>query len=118
MLRQVLALVLKELLAVLRDARSRTVLIGPPLIQLMVFGYAATFDLNHVPIAIYDEDLSQASRDLAARFSGSPTFTVVAVLESGQPINSLIDSRQVQMVLVIDRRFTRNLLTHQPARFS
>ena len=86
MLGQVLALVLKELLAVLRDARSRTVLVGPPLIQLMVFGYAATFDLNHVPIAIYDEDLSQASRDLAARFSGSPTFTVVAVLKSGQPI--------------------------------
>ena len=115
MLRQVLALILKELLAVLRDARSRTVLVGPPLIQLMVFGYAATFDLNHVPIAVYDQDRSQASRDLTARFSGSPTFNVVATLDSGQPIDSLIDSRQVQMVLVIDRRFTRNLLTHQPA---
>ena len=90
-------------------------LIGPPLIQLMVFGYAATFDLNHVPIAIYDQDRSQASRDLVARFSGSPTFTVVATLDSGQPIDALIDSRQVQMVLVIDRRFTRDLLTHQPA---
>ena len=115
MLRQVLALILKELLAVLRDARSRTVLVGPPLIQLMVFGYAATFDLNHVPIAVYDQDRSQPSRDLTARFSGSPTFNVVATLDSGQPIDSLIDSRQVQMVLVIDRRFTRNLLTRQPA---
>jgi ABC-2 type transport system permease protein len=113
--RQVLALVLKELLAVLRDARSRMVLIGPPLIQLMVFGYAATFDLNHVPIAIYDQDHSQASRDLVARFSGSPTFTVEAMLDSGQPIDALIDSRQVQMVLVIDRRFTRDLFIHQLA---
>ena len=42
--RQVLALVLKELLALLRDARGRMVLVGPPLIQLIVFGYAATFD--------------------------------------------------------------------------
>ena len=115
MWRQVLALILKELLAVLRDTRSRMVLIGPPLIQLMVFGYAATFDLNHVPIAIYDQDRSQASRDLVARFSGSPTFTVVAALDSAQRIDALIDSRQVQMVLVIDRRFTRDLLTHQPA---
>jgi ABC-2 type transport system permease protein len=113
--RQVLALVVKELLAVLRDTRSRMVLIGPPLIQLIVFGYAATFDLNHVPIAIYDQDRSQASRDLVARFSGSPTFSVVAMLNDEQPIDRLIDSRRVQMVLVIDRRFTRYLFTHQPA---
>jgi len=113
--RQVLALVRKELLAVLRDSRSRMVLVGPPLIQLIVFGYAATFDLNHVPIAIYNQDRSQASRDLVARFSGSPTFTVKAMLDSEQRINELIDSRRVQMVLVIDRRFTQDLLTHQPA---
>ena len=114
--RHVLALILKELLEVLRDARSRMLLIGPPLLQLLVFGYAATFDLNHVPIAIYNQDQSQASRDLVARFQGSRTFTVKAVLDSGQRVDSLIDSRQVQMVLVIDRRFTRNLLTRQPAR--
>lgn len=113
--RQVLALVVKELLAILRDAKSRMVLVGPPLIQLIVFGYAATFDLNHVPIAIYDQDHSSTSRDLVARFSGSPTFAVVATLDSGERIDALIDSRQVQMVLVIDRRFTRDLLTHQPA---
>ena len=114
MLRQILALIRKELLAVLRDPRSRMVLIGPPLIQLMVFGYAATFDLNHVPIAVYDQDHSEASRDLIARFAGSPTFTVKDVLNSPERIKTLIDSRQVQMVLVIDRRFTRDLLTHQP----
>jgi len=113
--RQVLALIVKELLAVLRDAKSRMVLVGPPLIQLLVFGYAATFDLNHVPVAIYDQDPSQASRDLVARFLGSPTFRLVAMLRSDRRIDQLIDSRQVQMVLVIDRRFTRDLLTGQPA---
>lgn len=115
MIGQVLALIVKELLAVLRDAKSRMVLIGPPLIQLIVFGYAATFDLNRVPMAIYDEDPSQASRDLVAHFAGSPTFRVVAMLRSAHRINELIDQRQVQLVLVIDRRFTRNLLTGQPA---
>ncbi|MDE2184830.1 MAG: ABC transporter permease [Alphaproteobacteria bacterium] len=115
MWRQVIALIVKELLAVLRDPKSRMVLIGPPLIQLIVFGYAATYDLNHVPVAIYDQDRSATSRDLVARFTGSPTFSLVDTLHSDQRINDLIDSRQVQMVLVIDRRFTRDLLTNNPA---
>jgi len=115
MWRQVLALIIKELLAVLRSPKSRTVLIGPPLIQLIVFGYAATFDLNHVPMAVYNQDNSIASRDLVARFAGSPTFHVADTLRSSQAINGLIDSRKVQMVLVIDRRFTRNLLSNTPA---
>jgi ABC-2 type transport system permease protein len=115
MWRQVLALVIKELLAVLKDAKSRVVLIGPPLIQLMVFGYAATFDVNHVPIAVYDADKSAASRDLVAHFVGSPSFREVAELHSERQIKPLIDARQVAVVLVIDRRFARDLLLHQPA---
>ncbi len=115
MWRPVFALIRKELLAVLRDTRSRMVLIGPPLIQLLVFGYAATFDLNHVPIAIYNQDHSQASRALVARFAGSPTFTVRDVLGSARRADGLLDSRQVQMLLVIDPRFTRDLLAGRPA---
>ncbi len=115
MARRVLALILKELLAVLRDAKSRMVLIGPPLIQLVVFSYAATFDLNHVPLAIYDQDPSQASRALIARFQGAPAFRLVAVLRSGERIDRLVDAGTVAMVLVIDRRFTRDLLARRPA---
>ena len=51
---RVSALVIKELLAVLKDVKSRMVLIGPPIIQLVVFGYAATYDLNHAPFALYN----------------------------------------------------------------
>ena len=115
MWRRVLALIFKELLAVLKDAKSRVVLIGPPLIQLVVFGYAATFDLNNVPFAVYNQDESVASRNLVARFAGSPTFTEVASLNSERRIAGLIDSGRVAMVLDIDPRFTRDLLTHEPA---
>lgn len=69
---RIVALVRKELLALLRDRASRAVLIGPPLIQLMVFGYAATFDLKDVPFAVYNEDHGTASRELLAAFDGSP----------------------------------------------
>jgi ABC-2 type transport system permease protein len=115
MLRRVLALIVKELLAVLKDAKSRVILIGPPLIQLLVFGYAATFDLNDVPFAVLDEDRSAASRDLVAQFSGSPVFHQVATLESGRRIPELINSRAAALVLVIDYRFTRDLVLHRPA---
>ncbi|HFE48085.1 MAG TPA: antibiotic ABC transporter permease, partial [Chromatiaceae bacterium] len=67
----ILAIALKELLALLRDPRSRIVLIGPPIAQLLVFGYAATFDLNHVPVAIFNEDGGGAGRELIARIAGS-----------------------------------------------
>jgi hypothetical protein len=49
-------LVRKELLAILKDPRSRIALIGPPILQCLIFGYAATYDLNHVPYAALDQD--------------------------------------------------------------
>jgi len=115
MWRRVLALVVKELLTVLRDPKGRIALIMPPLIQLLVFGYAATYDLDRVPTAIYNLDASAPSRDLVARFLGSPTFHLVASLKSAERIDELVDSRQAALVLTIDRRFTRDLLTGQPA---
>ncbi len=110
MWRRVFALVIKELLAVLKDTKSRMVLIGPPIIQLVVFGYAATYDLNHVPFAVYSEDPSQPSRELVMRFEGAPAFEEVARVHSDAEVSSLINSRKALMVLHIDRRFSRDLL--------
>ncbi len=112
---QIFALIVKELLAILKDPKSRMVLIGPPLIELLVFGYAATFDLDHAPIAIYNQDHSAASRDLVARFAGSPSFKVVATLDGPRQIEQLIDTRQALLVVVIDPRFTRDLALQRPA---
>jgi ABC-2 type transport system permease protein len=114
MLHRVFALVIKELLAVLKDAKSRMVLIGPPIIQLVVFGYAATYDLNHVPSAVYNEDRSQPSRELVARFEGAPAFQEIARIHSDVEVAPLIDQRKALMVLHIDRRFSRNLLAGSP----
>jgi len=106
---QILALVIKELLAVLRDPRSRFVLIGPPLAQLMVFGFAATFDLNHAPMAIYDEDRGSAARELIARFEGSRNFEVVARIDHDGQIAPLIDERKALLVLHLGPRFSEEI---------
>jgi ABC-2 type transport system permease protein len=116
MRRRVLALILKELLAILKDPRSRIVLIGPPIIQLLVFGYAATFDLTRVPIAIYNEDSSLPARELVAMFAGSPAFDVVAHIHTDSGVPSLINPRTVLMVLHLDRRFSRDVLLGNGSR--
>jgi ABC-2 type transport system permease protein len=116
MWRRIIALMIKELLALLKDKKSRAVLIGPPIIQLVVFGYAATYDLNRVPYAVYNEDTGQASREILARFAGSSTFHLTTYLESDAHIARLINSRDVLMVLRIGPNFTRDLLLRRGGR--
>jgi ABC-2 type transport system permease protein len=109
MFKRILALTTKELLAVLRDKRSRFVLIGPPIIQLMIFGYAATFDLNDIPLAVYNEDGGAASREFISRFEGSPHFHVIATPDHDGQIAPLIDERRALMVLHLGSRFSADL---------
>ena len=78
--RRILALIRKELLAILKDPRSRFTVLGPPIIQTLIFGYAATYDLNQVRYAVYDQDRSEASRQFLADMDGSGTFRRVANL--------------------------------------
>ncbi len=113
---RIIALVIKEFQALLRDKKSRFAIIGPPIIQLFLFGYAATFDLNNIPYAIYNKDSGFASRELVARFEGSPAFQQVAIIKDEKQIKSLIDHQKVLMVLNINQDFTRNLLANRSAQ--
>lgn len=108
--RRVLALVVKEFLAIFKDKKSRVVVVVPPLLQLLVFGYAATYDLKHVPYAIFNEDQGSASRELLSEFEGSPTFRKVSVIDHEEQMAPLIERRQALMVLRIGQRFTSDLL--------
>lgn len=109
------ALAIKELLALLRDKKSRFVVIGPPIIQLLIFSYAASFDLNHVRYAVYNEDPGFASRALLAHVAGSPTFEKVKTIQHSSEVAQLINHQEVLLVLHIGRDFTRNLLQHRSA---
>jgi ABC-2 type transport system permease protein len=115
MLRRILALMIKEFLALLKDKRSRMVVFIPPILQLLVFGYAATFDLNRIPFAVYNEDTGLASRNLVARFAGSPNFRKVAMLTHEEEIAPLVDAKRVLLVLHIGPQFSRDLLGRRSA---
>jgi ABC-2 type transport system permease protein len=115
MWQRILALTVKEFLALLKDKKSRLVVVVPPLIQLLVFGYAATFDLKDVPYAVYNEDTGAASRDLLAGFTGSPNFAEVASLSHEGEIAPLIDRKDALLVIHIGPQFSRDLLSGRTA---
>src|ERR1700736_998200 len=112
---RILALTRKELLAVLKDPRSRMSLLIPPVVQALIFGYAATYDLNHVTYAALDQDHTAASRQLLAGLDGSGVFERVADLQRATDIGSLIDARRALLIVQIDPQFERRLLSGKSA---
>jgi ABC-2 type transport system permease protein len=110
------ALITKEFIAVWSDKKSRFIIIVPPIVQLLVFGYAATFDVDHVTTAIYNQDGGLASRELVARFEGSPTFDVVARLDHEAEIAEVVDPKIASLVVHVGQTFSRDLIAHRPAK--
>lgn len=108
-LRRLIALIIKELLTVLKDPKSRFVVIGPPLIQFIVFGYAATFDLKDVRYALLDESRTVESRELVAALDGSKTFERVKTFFSTTQIDAVIENQKARLVVHIGPQFSKDL---------
>ncbi len=99
----------KELLQVLRDPRMRAMLFMPPLIQLLVFGYAANLDVNTARIAWMDQDHSTASRELLSEFQGSGRFLIIAEPDSEAQMQRLLDRATVDGVVRVMPGFARDV---------
>ena len=112
---RILALTKKELLAVLKDKVARMSLLVPPVLQALVFGYVATYDLNHVPYAVWDRDDSGASRALLAKFDGASAFERVGNLHAADELRGYIDAQRALLVIQIDQNFERQLVAGQQA---
>jgi ABC-2 type transport system permease protein len=112
---RILALVRKEFLAVLKDPRSRFIIFVPPILQCLIFGYAASFDLNSIPYAVLDQDHSAASHAFLARLDGSGIFRRQADLRRAEEISTWIDSRRALLVIQIGQDFERCLLAGKTA---
>ena len=102
-------MLIKEFIQVFRDKRTRFLLFGPPIIQMLIFGYAATLEIKHVPTAVLDYDNTQVSRDLISRFAASQYFDVRLLQTDRRDIKLLIDRGDVTLALQINDGFTRDL---------
>ncbi|MGO4391384.1 ABC transporter permease [Variovorax sp. M-6] len=107
--RRVAHLCRKELLAILKDPSSRVILIVPALMQSLLFGYAATYDLSRVDYALLDQSHSGASTALIARLDGTGVFRRAATLTSPEQITPIVNAQDALVVIQIGPQFAQQL---------
>lgn len=110
-MRKTLAVGRKEFRQIARDRRSLMVLLFVPAFFLLLYGYALSFDVQNIQLAVHDTDRTQASRDVVNAFVESGYFELAADVSSSREYEALIDRGEVRAVLVIPAGFQRDLLT-------
>jgi len=118
-LRQALArigqMLRKEFIQTLRDPHTRWLLFGPPIIQMLVFGYAATLEVKHVSLAVLDLDNTQESRELISHFSASRYFYIEKQASQRDELREGVDRGDFLATIEIDSGFARRLRSGQGA---
>lgn len=109
------ALVIKEILAVWRDKKSRFVLIVPPLIQLLILSHAATLDVSNISIGIHNQDEGWFSHELVQRIKGAPYFKHVYEFRNAKEVHHAVDTQKVLVSLQFQQNFSRRVEEGQPA---
>lgn len=103
------SMIRKEFIQALRDPRMRTLLFLPPLIQLLVFGYAVNLDVDTATIAWMDQDRTPQSRELRAAFEDSGHFTIGALPDDDRAMQFALDRGQVDGVIRVLPGFGRDI---------
>jgi ABC-2 type transport system permease protein len=106
----------KEFIQVLQDRRTRGVIFGTPLIQLIVFGYAVTTDVRNVTLGVQDRDMTVMSREVVDRFVRSGYFTLQNHIQDDGEVRRLLDSGDVQAVLTIPEGFQGDIHSGRTAK--
>ncbi len=115
MLARIAPIVVKEFIELKRDKWARFRLVVPTLVQMLLFGYAATYEVYHVSTAVLDLDHSQESRDLISHFTFSNRFNIVKVAQTQQEITKAIDNSEAAVALVVHAGFAELLRKGQNA---
>ncbi|NLF02107.1 MAG: ABC transporter permease [Anaerolineales bacterium] len=103
------ALFIKEALSVLRDPRSRMVVFVPPVLQLLVFAFAATLEVRNVDIAVYSQDSGRWSHELIQRLDNTDFITRLHRIDNRQELRTLIDRGEVIATVSIPADFSRKI---------
>lgn len=98
-------MLIKEFIQIFRDPKMKGIIFVMPILQVLIFGYAVTLDVNNIATGIYDLDNSIVSRELIARFENSGYFEITERIEDPQQVRDLIDRRGVSAVIQINKGF-------------
>ena len=114
--KRLLAISWKEVIQLRRDTRSLLLAFLLPVILLILFGYAITWDVENIPTAVVDQDRSAKSRELLDAFRSSGYFSLKIRLERTSEIAPVLDRGLAQIVLVVPPDFEEDLGTGRPAK--
>lgn len=106
---RICAVARKEFIHILRDPRSLGMGIAIPMLLLVLFGYALTLDVDNVPMVVWDQDGSPASRELISPFQGSRYFSLRGRVRNYRKLERTIDSGQVLIGHIISTDFAARL---------
>lgn len=99
----------KELLHIRRDPRSLILIILLPIMLLLIYGNALTFDIKHIPLAVCNWDPGSSSRDLIRDFQGSPYFNLRYPVSGYKELDPLITDRSARLALVLPEDFSATI---------
>lgn len=114
-LRRATAVARKEFLHIFRDPRSLAMAIAIPMLLLVLFGYALTLDVDNVPMVVWDQSESLASREFIAGFGGSRYFSVREHVRNYREVERAIDSGRALAALVVPVDFAGRIESGRPA---
>ncbi|MEZ5654652.1 MAG: ABC transporter permease [Sphingobium sp.] len=109
------ASIIKEIWALIRDGRFRIMLVLPPLMQLLLFSYAATLEVKNVDIAVLDLSHGVHSAEILSQISGSPNFRHIIPVHSREELHRKIDRQAVLAAIIFSPDFDARLGRGQPA---
>jgi ABC-2 type transport system permease protein len=108
-MKRFLGFVKKEFYHILRDRRSIFILFGMPIIQIMLFGFAITNEINNVNIAILDKSNDSETKQLIAKIDASHYFNIEQKLQSDNEIETVFKKGKIKLVLVFEKDFGQKL---------
>jgi ABC-2 type transport system permease protein len=104
-----MAVARKEFRQIVRDRRTLAILLFVPAFFLLLFGYALSWDIKDVRLAVDDRDRTADSRALVSAFTASGYFVQVATIESDTELQRLMDRNEIRLAIVIPAGFSRDL---------
>lgn len=108
-MRRLIALLIKEFLQMRRDRLTVAMMLGFPIIQLLLFGFAINTDVKHLPTIVFDQSLQQDSRDLLSSLEASGYFDIRDVAKNYQEVGMAVDSGRSKVGIIIPPDFTDSL---------
>ena len=115
-MKQFFSFVHKEFYHILRDGRTMLILLGMPVVQILLFGFAINMEVQHIRTVVFDPAQDAATRDITERLMANPYFHMQGYVYSPNEINKLLQRGETDVAIVYEQNFNENLVHSKKAQ--